>query len=193
MTSRPRCTWAEATPLLQHYHDEEWGNPITEDRALWESLILEGFQAGLSWRIILERRTALRTAFAHFIPEKLIHFTQHDVERLMQDKTIIRSRAKITSVISNARAYLDMRTQGESLNALLKHYIPQYPITNHSEAPLTQSPLSQEIASALKKRGFKFVGPTIVYSWLQAIGRVNDHEPQCYAWRDNALTSQHNK
>lgn len=180
MTERLRCTWANATPLLQSYHDEEWGQPVIDSRALWEALMLEGFQAGLSWRIVLERRQALKAAFAQFIPEKIIHFTQHDIERLMQDRAIIRSRAKITAVISNAQAYLAMQAQGESLTSLLDHFIPTYPLVNRSERPLTTSPLSQDIAQSLKKRGFKFVGPTIVYAWLQAIGRLDDHEPHCY-------------
>ncbi|GBR50378.1 DNA-3-methyladenine glycosylase I [Neokomagataea thailandica NBRC 106555] len=179
--NKQRCKWAEATPLLKDYHDTEWGKPAPDERSLWETLMLESFQAGLSWRIVLERREALRAAFAQFEPHKVALFTPQDVERLMLNADIIRSKAKIEAVIHNARIFMDMQSHGESLEQLLAPFTQNAPfVQSVDEQPQTQSPLSCTIAHALKKRGFKFIGPVIIYAWLQAIGIVDDHEPQCF-------------
>jgi DNA-3-methyladenine glycosylase I len=174
-----RCSWAESDPLLLQYHDTEWGVPEYDSRALWEKLMLDGFQAGLSWSIILRKRDAFRKAFRAFDPEKVARFSQADVSRLLADPGIVRSRAKIEATIGGARAYLAMREAGEDFSAFVWDLAGGKPLQNRGDVP-TQTPLSQEISKALKKRGFKFVGPVIVYAWMQAVGIVNDHAPGCF-------------
>ncbi|QDH16419.1 DNA-3-methyladenine glycosylase I [Swingsia samuiensis] len=175
-----RCKWASTNPLLQQYHDHEWGVPVTDGRSLWEALILETFQAGLSWLVVLKRREHLRQAFCHFDPHKIAQFNEADIQRLLSDPHIIRSRAKIEATILNAQAYLKMSEKGEDLNTFLTHYIPEPPILNTSDEMLSQSPLSITISKELKKKGFRFVGPVVVYSWLQAVGQIHDHDPLCF-------------
>jgi DNA-3-methyladenine glycosylase I len=182
----PRCSWAESDPLLLQYHDAEWGVPEYDSRGLWEKLMLDGFQAGLSWSIILRKRDAFRKAFRNFDPEKVARFSQADVSRLLADPGIVRSRAKIEATIGGARAYLAMREAGEDFSAFLWNFAGGKPLQNRGEV-LTQSPLSQEISKELKKRGFKFVGPVIVYAWMQAVGIVNDHAAGCF--RRRAVTN----
>ncbi len=174
-----RCSWAEKDPLLREYHDIEWGVPEYDSRALWEKLMLDGFQAGLSWTIILRKRDAFRRAFKNFNPEKVARFTEHDVARLLEDAAIVRSRAKIEATVAGARAYLAMRQAGEDFSAFVWNLAGGKPIQNTGDV-LTKSPLSEEYSKALKKRGFKFVGPVIVYAWMQAVGIVNDHAPDCF-------------
>jgi DNA-3-methyladenine glycosylase I len=174
-----RCAWAESDPLLLSYHDEEWGVPEFNSRALWEKLMLDGFQAGLSWLTVLRKRDALRRAFKQFAPEKIARFGEADMARLLADPGIIRSRAKIEATIGGARAYLAMQESGEDLASFVWGMVGGKPIQNSGEV-LTKSPLSEEISKALKKRGFKFVGPVIVYAWMQAVGMVNDHSVQCF-------------
>ena len=174
-----RCVWAESDPLLLPYHDEEWGVPEYDSRALWEKLMLDGFQAGLSWSIVLRKREALRTAFRKFVPEKVAHFDESDIMRLLADPGIIRSRAKIEATIAGARAYLAMQRSGEDFGGFVWQMVGGKPIQNTGEI-LTRSPLSEDISKALKKRGFKFVGPVIVYAWMQAAGLVNDHTARCF-------------
>jgi DNA-3-methyladenine glycosylase I len=174
-----RCSWAASDPLLLQYHDTEWGVPEYDSRALWEKLTLDGFQAGLSWSIILRKRDAFRKAFRNFDPEKVARFSQADVSRLLADPGIVRSRAKIEATIGGARAYLAMREAGEDFSAFVWNFAGGKPLQNKGER-LTQSPLSQEMSKALKKRGFKFVGPVIVYAWMQAVGIVNDHAADCF-------------
>lgn len=174
-----RCPWAESDPLLAPYHDEEWGVPEYDSRALWEKLMLDGFQAGLSWSIILRKREGFRRAFKNFIPEKVARFGEADIARLLADADIVRSRAKIEATIAGARAYLAMQQSGEDFSTFVWRMIGGKPIQN-SGAVLTKSPLSQEISKALKERGFKFVGPVIVYAWMQAVGLVNDHTARCF-------------
>ncbi|WZO97467.1 DNA-3-methyladenine glycosylase I [Isosphaeraceae bacterium EP7] len=174
-----RCTWAESDPLLRAYHDEEWGVPERDSRALWEKLMLDGFQAGLSWLTILRKRDAFRTAFRGFAPEIVARFGESDVARMLEDAGIVRSRAKIEATIGNARVYLAMAEAGEDFSAFVWGMAGGSPIKNDGSAIPTKTALSAEISSALKARGFKFVGPVIVYAWMQATGIVNDHAPGC--------------
>jgi DNA-3-methyladenine glycosylase I len=174
-----RCSWAESDPLLLAYHDAEWGVPEYDSRALWEKLMLDGFQAGLSWTIILRKRDAFRKAFKNFNPNAVAHFGEADVARLLDDAGIVRSRAKIAATIGGARAYLAMREAGEDFSAFVWDMAGGKPLQNSGEI-LAKSPLSEEISKALKKRGFKFVGPVIVYAWMQAVGIVNDHTASCF-------------
>lgn len=178
-----RCRWAETNPLLRTYHDEEWGVPVHDSRMLWEMLMLEGFQAGLSWLTVLRRREGFRKAFAAFDPEQVARFDEADVERLMLDPGIIRARAKIQATIGNARAYLAMQEQGEDFAAFCWGMVPGAPVVNTTGQVLAQSPASQALSKALKKRGFKFVGPVIVYAWMQAVGMVVDHDPACFRYK----------
>jgi DNA-3-methyladenine glycosylase I len=176
---KQRCAWADNDPQMQAYHDTEWGVPEYDSRALWEKLILDGFQAGLSWQIILRKRDAFRKAFKGFKPKVIAKFTAADVTRLLKDEGIVRSRAKIEATIGNAKAYLAMDAAGEDFSAFLWGMVGGKPIRNTGPVP-TQSPLSVEISKALKKRGFKFVGPVIVYAWMQAVGMVDDHTEACF-------------
>ena len=178
-----RCKWAENDPLYQVYHDEEWGIPVYDSRALWEQLMLEGFQAGLSWITILRKRDAFRKAFRNFDPKKVARFTEADVKRLLEDPGIIRSRAKIEATIAGARIYLEMEASGEDFSTYIWKMAGGKPIRNKrksmSDVP-AKTELSEEISKALKKRGFKFVGPVIVYAWMQACGIVDDHVADCF-------------
>ncbi|MFT8777029.1 MAG: DNA-3-methyladenine glycosylase I [Gluconacetobacter liquefaciens] len=175
-----RCRWAQTDPLLRAYHDQEWGVPVHDSRMLWEMLCLEGFQAGLSWLIVLRRREGFRRAFAGFDPERVARFGAADVECLMADPGIIRARAKIEATIGNARAYLAMMECGEDFAEFAWGMVPEAPVRNMTGAVLAQSPLSQAMAKALKARGFRFVGPVIVYAWMQAVGMIDDHDPACF-------------
>ena len=174
-----RCAWSENDPLLRQYHDEEWGVPEHDSRALWEKLMLDGFQAGLSWVTILRKREAFRQGFRGFDPQIVARFDGDDVARLLADPGIVRSRAKIEATIGNARAYLAMEAAGESFSAFVWGMAGGAPIRNKGVVP-TRTPLSEEMSAALKKRGFKFVGPVIVYAWMQATGIVNDHAAGCF-------------
>lgn len=180
MTDEHRCAWAEGDPLMTAYHDTEWGVPLLDSRALWEMLMLEGFQAGLSWRTILHRREGFRRAFAGFDPEMVARFTPDDVERLMADEGIIRARAKIEATIGNARAYLAMRDAGEDFADFAWGFVGGTPIDTGGISVPAQTDLSATISKAFKKRGFKFVGAVTVYAWMQAVGMVNDHAPDCF-------------
>ena len=165
------------------YHDQEWGVPERDGRALWEKLMLDGFQAGLSWITILRKRDAFRQAFHGFDPEIVARFGAEDIARLLADPSIVRSRAKIEATIGNARAYLAMAESGEDFSTFVWAMAGGAPIWNTwqstSDLP-AKTPLSEEISAALKKRGFKFVGPVIVYAWMQATGIVNDHVVGCF-------------
>ena len=177
--SKSRCTWAESDPLLRDYHDTEWGIPERDSRALWELLMLEGFQAGLAWITVLRKRDAFRKAFKGFDPIKVARFTETDIERLIQDPGIIRSRAKIEATIQAARIYLEMEKAGGGFSSFLWGIVGGKPIRNKGSVP-AQTPLAVEMSKQLKKRGFKFVGPVIVYAFMQAAGMVNDHSPACF-------------
>lgn len=181
------CLWApEGDALYRQYHDEEWGVPEYDDRALYEKLVLDGFQAGLSWRTILYKRENFRKAFDGFAPEKIARYTPKKVERLLKDEGIIRSRAKIEATIGNAQIWLDiMERAPDGFSGFLWDFVDGTPIVNrfsdYREAP-TKSPESEAMAKALKARGFKFCGPVIVYAFMQAVGMVNDHEIDCPRW-----------
>ncbi|MGB6193100.1 MAG: DNA-3-methyladenine glycosylase I, partial [Terracidiphilus sp.] len=164
---------------------EEWGVPQRDSRALWELLMLEGFQAGLSWLIVLRKRDAFRAAFRGFDPAKVARFKEADIERLMANPGIIRARAKIQATVGGARAYLDMQHAGIDFAQWAWAFADGKPIRNTGPLP-AQSPLSIAFSKELKRRGFTFVGPTIVYAWMQASGIVNDHAPDCF--RRNART-----
>lgn len=178
MNQPNRCSWAQNDPLMTAYHDAEWGVPEYDSRALWEKLMLDGFQAGLSWSIILKKREAFRKAFKNFDPKKVARFGEADIARLLENPGIVRSRAKIEATIGGARAYLSMRDAGEDFSSFVWGMAGGKPL--QSTTILTSSPLSEEISKALKKRGFKFVGPVIVYAWMQAVGIVNDHSAACF-------------
>jgi DNA-3-methyladenine glycosylase I len=179
-----RCGWASpGNALYVAYHDEEWGVPEYDSRALWEKLVLDGFQAGLAWITILGKREAFRAAFANFDPEVVAGFGEADRARLMADAGIIRSNAKIDAAISGARIYLDMRERGEDFSQFLWDFTGGRPIDNAwaslAEVP-AQTPLAVEVAKALKAKGFKFCGPVITYAFMQAVGMVNDHVTGCF-------------
>jgi DNA-3-methyladenine glycosylase I len=174
-----RCSWAESDPLLRAYHDEEWGVPERDSRKLWETLMLEGFQAGLSWTIILRKRETFRKAFKSFNPELVARFGKADVARLLEDPGIVRSQAKIDATIAGARVYLAMQTAGDDFSTFVWDIAGGKPIQNPGRL-LASTPLSEELSKVLKKRGFKFVGPVIVYAWMQATGIVNDHAAYCF-------------
>jgi DNA-3-methyladenine glycosylase I len=174
-----RCGWAEGDPLLCAYHDKEWGIPEYDSRALWEALMLDGFQAGLSWTIILRKRDAFRAAFKNFDPAKVERFGEADVARLLENPGIVRSRAKIEATVSGARIYQSMAAAGEDFSSFVWDLAGGKPIQNKGAVP-SSSPLSEKMSKALRERGFKFVGPVIVYAWMQAVGIVNDHAPECF-------------
>ncbi len=176
-----RCAWAEGNdPVMTDYHDKEWGVPIRDSRALWEMLMLEGFQAGLSWRIILHRREAFRAAFANFDPEAVAAFTEKDVERLMADAGIIRARAKILATLQGAKIFLRMRDAGEDFGNWTWQLAGGKPIKGDGKTFAPSTELSGTLSVAFKKRGFKFVGPVIVHAWMQAVGMVDDHAANCF-------------
>jgi len=175
-----RCPWADNDPLMRAYHDAEWGVPERDSRALWEKLMLDGFQAGLAWITILRKRDAFRETFKGFEPEIVARFDDADIERLLGDARIIRSRSKIEATIGNARAYLAMLEAGEDFSAFVWGMAGGEPIVGDGIHFPTKTPLSEAMSVALKKRGFKFVGPVIVYAWLQATGVVDDHSKDCF-------------
>ncbi len=176
---KQRCSWAQNEPLLRLYHDEEWGMPQRDSRALWEALMLDGFQAGLSWITVLRKRDAFRKAFKNFDTRKVVRFGEPEIKKLLENPDIIRSRAKIEATIAGARIYLAMEDSGEDFSTLVWSIVGGSPILNKGSIPAS-TPLSETMSKALKARGFKFVGPVIVYAWMQAVGMVNDHEPTCF-------------
>src|SRR6266700_176892 len=175
-----RCVWASGDPLVQTYHDEEWGVPERDPRALWEMLMLEGFQAGLAWIIVLRKREAFRQAFAGFDPDRVARFTERDIDRLMTNAGIIRAHAKIEATIAGARIFCEMRDRGEDFGALCWSFTEGHVVTGTGRTFPAQTALSTAISKDLKRRRFKFVGPTIVYAWMQAVGIVNDHSTDCF-------------
>jgi DNA-3-methyladenine glycosylase I len=184
------CGWRgmAGDPLYEAYHDQEWGVPEYDGRALWEKLVLDGFQAGLAWITILRKRDGFRAAFDGFDPEIVAGYGEADRARLMADAGIVRSNAKIDAAIASARSYLDMRDRGEDFAAFCWGFVDGKPLQGEwrsmGEVP-AQTPLAAEVSKALKARGFKFVGPVIVYAWMQATGLVNDHLVGC--WRHDAV------
>ena len=187
------CPWAPVSDkLYRRYHDEEWGVPEYDDRGLFEKLILDGFQAGLSWRTILAKRDAFQNAFDGFDPEKLAEYGQSEIDRLLENSAIVRSQSKIRATIGNARRYLEIMEDGNgSFSKYLWNFVEGRPIVEpikcYKDHPV-QSPESESLAKDLKSRGFKFCGPVIVYAFMQAVGMVNGHEIKCPRWQDvNAL------
>ena len=178
MPSSQRCTWAESDPLMRAYHDEEWGVPERDPRALWEKLMLDGFQAGLAWITVLRKRDAFRAAFEGFEPERVAEYGEPEVERLLGNAGIIRSRAKIEATIGNARAYLEM--SGEGFGEFCWSFSDGAVLVGDGHEIPAKTELSELISKELKRRGFKFVGPTIAYAWMQAVGIVNDHAVGCF-------------
>lgn len=181
--SPKRCSWAGTDPLYVDYHDKEWGVPVFDDRKLFEFIILEGAQAGLSWFTILKRREGYRKAFAGFDPQKVARFTEKKAERLMEDKGIIRNRLKIKSAISNAKAFLKIQQEFGSFSKYQWSFVQDRPLQNKrrnvTDIPAT-SEISDVLSKELKKRGFSFVGSTIIYAHMQATGMVNDHVTSCF-------------
>jgi DNA-3-methyladenine glycosylase I len=175
-----RCKWAEKDPMMRDYHDKEWGVPEYDGRALWETLMLEGFQAGLSWQTILRKRQAFREAFANFDPERVATFQEAEIGYLLDNPGIIRSRAKIAATIQGAKIYLAMRDAGEDFSQYVWNLAGGKPILNTTGIVPAKTALSEKFSADLKKRGFKFVGPVIVYAWMQATGIVNDHAADCF-------------
>jgi len=177
-----RCGWVNDDPLYINYHDEEWGVPEFSDQALFEKLILEGFQAGLSWITILRKRENFRKAFDGFVPETMAGYGDEKLKTLMADTGIIRNRAKIEAAVSNAKAYLDMQHSGLGLSAFFWDCVDGRPIQNNfktlADVP-AKTDLSTKVSKELKRQGFKFVGPTTVYAHFQAMGLVNDHVVTC--------------
>jgi DNA-3-methyladenine glycosylase I len=180
MASPHRCAWAEADPLMRAYHDEEWGVPERDPRALWEKLMLDGFQAGLAWITVLRKRDAFRAAFEGFDPERVAGYGEAEVERLLGDAGIIRSRAKIEATIGNARAYLEMERGGEDFGEFCWSFSDGAVLVGDGREIPAKTELSELVSKELKRRGFKFTGPTIVYAWMQAVGIVNDHAADCF-------------
>lgn len=177
------CQWGMATPLMQKYHDQEWGVPVHEDRKWFEFLLLEGAQAGLSWSTILKKRTGYQKAFDNFNPEKIARYSKGQVAALLANPGIIRNRLKVQAAITNARAFLDIQTHFGSFDAYIWRFVDGTPIQNHwkteNELP-TQTIHSDALSTDLKRRGFKFVGTTICYALMQATGMVNDHITNCF-------------
>jgi DNA-3-methyladenine glycosylase I len=178
-----RCPWAGEDPLYVAYHDEEWGVPEYDDRALYEKLMLDGFQAGLSWITILRKRENFRKAFDNFEPETIALYQARRIEKLMGDAGIVRNRAKIEGAVASARAYLEIMEKGPGFSTLLWDFVDGAPKQNHfaqrGQVP-AETDISKKMSKELVGRGFKFVGPTIVYAFMQAVGMVNDHLVTCH-------------
>lgn len=176
------CGWVGSEAIYRQYHDNVWGRPVFDDRELFEKLCLDGQQAGLSWITILKRQSDYQLLFADFEPERLVEFTDDDVERLLMDKRIIRNRQKVVSIIQNARAYMRLKAQGICFSELLWSFVEHRQIVNYwqrdEDIPVS-TPESVAMAKQLKKLGFSFVGPTICYAFMQAVGLVNDHLVSC--------------
>jgi DNA-3-methyladenine glycosylase I len=181
--SRPRCSWSRGDALMVSYHDQEWGVPVRDDRALFAKLTLDSFQAGLSWATVLRKRKNFLRAFHGFDPARLVRYNQRSVERLMTDVGIIRNRAKIEAAIGNARAWMTLMDQGPGFSEFLWAYVGGETLVNRwaSQEQLPASTAeSTAMCSGLRDRGFRFVGPTICYAFMQAVGMVNDHVVGCY-------------
>jgi DNA-3-methyladenine glycosylase I len=175
-----RCAWAGSDPLMCAYHDREWGAPQHDGRMLWEMLMLEGFQAGLAWITVLRKRDGFRKAFAGFDPVKVARFKEKDILRLLQNEGIIRSRAKIEATIRGAQIFCEMAGKGESFDAFCWSFTDGKVLNGDGRIVPAQTALSAHVSKELKRQGFKFVGPTIVYAWMQAVGIVNDHAADCF-------------
>ena len=182
-----RCPWADGDPLMAAYHDREWGVPLHDERGLFEFIVLEGAQAGLSWSTILRKRDAYREAFAGFDPEKIARFSPRKIESLLKNDGIVRNRLKVEGTVKNARAYLALRESGTTFDAFTWSFVKGKPLVNRwkerGQVPAT-TPASDALSKALKKAGFTFVGSTIVYAHMQATGMVNDHLVSCFRHKE---------
>lgn len=181
-----RCGWVNEDPLYLHYHDTEWGVPVHDDRLLFEYLNLEGAQAGLSWYTILKKRENYRKAFDNFDAEKIIHYDEKKIEELLQNEGIVRNRLKVNAVIANAKAFLKVVEEFGTFDRYIWSFVDGKPILNHfkelKDVPATTA-ISEKLSKDLKKRGFKFVGSTICYAFMQAVGMVNDHLVSCECYQ----------
>ncbi len=186
---KKRCGWGISDELMLRYHDEEWGAPVHDDRKQFEFLVLESAQAGLSWRTVLHKREAYRAAYRDFDPERVARFGKRDIERLLGNPGIVRNRAKIEASITNARRFLDIREEHGSFDAYLWSWTDGAPVVNRrrslSDIP-PRSDLSDRLAKDMKAHGFSFLGSTILYSHLQAVGVINDHLVSCFRWKELA-------
>lgn len=186
MNTKIRCGWCGEDPLYVAYHDNEWGVPVTDDKTLFEFLILEGAQAGLSWITILRRREGYRKAFADFDTEKVARFSEKKIAKLLLDPGIIRNRQKITSAVGNAKAFIQVQKEFGSFYNYSMQFVNKHPIVNQrktlSDIP-AETQESKAFSADLKKRGFRFVGPTIIYAHMQAVGMVNDHLVDCFRYK----------
>lgn len=186
MSEKIRCSWAGNDPLYIDYHDNEWGRPIHDDVKLFEMLILEGMQAGLAWITVLRKREAFREAFDGFEPNKVAFYDEAKIQELMANEKIIRNRLKINAAVNNARAFLRVKEKYGSFDKFIWGYVDYKPVTNHwknlSDVP-ARTPLSDKISKDLIKLGFKFVGSTIIYAFMQAVGMVNDHTTDCFVYK----------
>jgi len=187
MNQLTRCPWAGDLPIYIDYHDREWGRPVHDDRKLFEMLILEGMQAGLAWITVLKKREAFRLAFDGFDPEKIVRYDEGKRHELMENEGIIRNRLKIQAAVTNAKAFLEVVERHGSFDDFLWRYVDGTPIVGHfahiEEIPAT-TPVSDRISKDLKKLGFKFIGSTIIYAFMQATGMVNDHLTDCFVYRE---------
>ena len=186
-----RCNWSTSNQLMIKYHDEEWGVPLHDDRKLFEFFVLEGFQAGLSWQIVLNKREGFREAFDYFDPAIVANYNENKIEELIQDKSIIRNKMKIVACVNNARRFLEIQKEFGSFDNYIWKFVDFKPVVNSfadiKELP-AKTPLSDEISADLKKRGFKFVGSTVIYAHMQATGMVNDHLTFCFRYNEiNAM------
>jgi len=183
-SNRNRC-WSTRNPLYIRYHDEEWGVPVHDDQKLFEMLTLEGFQAGLTWELVLKRREALKKAFADFSPKVVAEYTEKDAENILKDPGVIRNRAKVNATINNARIFLRIQRELGSFDKFIWRFVNGKPIDHGfqlmSEMP-AQTEESRDMSKELRKQGFKFVGPTICYAFMQAVGMVNDHLTSCFRY-----------
>jgi len=183
---KQRCPWSTDDPLYIAYHDEEWGVPVYDERKLFEFLILEGVQAGLSWLTVLRKRANYRQALDGFDPQRIARYDEAKMAELLADPGLIRNRAKMSALVGNARAYLEMAASGDSFSEYLWNFVDGRPLRNAWERPAdipAQTAISRIMSMDLKKRGFKFVGPTICYAFMQAVGMVNDHLVDCFRYR----------
>ena len=182
---KSRCFWVTDSELYKEYHDKEWGEPVFDDRILFEFLLLETFQAGLSWITILKKRENFRNAFDNFDYHKIAKYSDAKYERLLQDSGIIRNKLKIKSAITNAQLFMEIQEEFGSFSTFIWGFVDGKPINNnfkHKEEVPAHTPLSDRIATTLKKRGFKFTGTTVVYAFMQAVGLVNDHTKNCFKY-----------
>lgn len=193
MNEKIRCPWAGNLPIYIDYHDNEWGRPVHDDNKLFEMLILEGMQAGLSWITVLKKREAFREAFDGFDPQKVALYSDAKIQELLANEKIIRNRLKINAAVQNAGIFLETAEKYGSFDKMIWSYVDGAPVINHfktmEDIPAT-TPLSDQISKDLKKMGFKFVGSTIVYSYMQAVGMVNDHLTDCFVYEEMMKAKQ---